>query len=206
MNVAEFTFDPEVHEYRVDNRVLPSVTTIVDSGGLWPFGKADEDPSFYMERGRNVHLACELHDRGELDETTLDETTGPRLESWKKFRRESNAQIIANECPLYHRTMGYAGTMDRVIQWGALIGILDLKCGQPDPAYGIQTAGYEMLVEQPIVMKALDLKGKGIVELHRWSLHLLASGRYEICDYTDRTDRATFKHCLGVHYWKRRHR
>ena len=100
---APFVFDPEAHVYSVGDRVLPSVTEIVDSAGLWPFGKADEDPNYYMERGRMVHLACELDDEGTLDESTLDETTGPRLEGWRRFKRESGCRILANERPLWHR-------------------------------------------------------------------------------------------------------
>ena len=100
--------------------------------------------------------------------------------------------------------MGYAGTLDRLVQWGPRVGVLDIKCGGPDPAYGIQTAGYMMLVEQPVVAEKLGLRG--VVLLSRWSLHLLATGKYDPCDHEDRNDREVFKWCLGIHDWKRRYR
>lgn len=204
MTEPDFTFDEDLHEYRVDGKVLPGVTTIVDAAGLWPFTKADEDPSFYLERGRNVHLACELDDLGDLDDSTLDDTTGPRLEAWRKFRRDSDCKILANEQPLWHRTMGYAGTLDRLILWGSEIGILDIKCGGPDPAYGIQTAGYQLLVNQPSVLESLGLKGS--IKFSRWSVHLGQNGTPKVADHIDQNDLNVFKYCVAIHAWKRRHR
>ena len=202
--MGQLVFEPEEHVYSVDGEVLPSVTGIVDSAGLFPFGRANESPTFYMERGRVVHSVCQFDDEGTLDEETVDEIAAPRLEAWRKFRRESKVKIIANETPLWHPRLRYAGTLDRLVLWNGDYCILDLKCGQHVRAYGIQTAGYEMLVELPESIEALELDKPLLgVKLRRYGIHLADTGTYKIVEHVRQKDRATFKHCLGIHEWKK---
>lgn len=203
--MGQLVFEPEGHVYSVDGETLPSVTGIVDSADMFPFGRANESPTFYMERGRAVHSACQFDDEGTLDESSVDEIAIPRLEAWRKFRRESKVKIIANETPLWHPRLRYAGTLDRLVIWDGRFCILDLKCGKDVPAYGIQTAGYELLTELPESMEALGLSKPLLgIKIRRWGVHLADTGRYEIIEHEGLEDRAVFKACLRIHEWKRR--
>ena len=203
--MGQLVFEPEDHVYTVDGEVLPSVTGIVDSADMFPFGRANESPTFYMERGRAVHAACQYDDEDRLDESTVDEIIVSRLEAWRKFRRESKVQIIANETPLWHPRLRYAGTLDRLVMWNGRYCILDLKCGKHVPAYGIQTAGYELLTELPESIIPLRIpKPLFGLKIRRWGVHLADTGRYEIIEHEGQEDRAVFKACLRINNWKGR--
>lgn len=68
------TFAAETHEYRVNGRLVPSVTQILEAVGLidyshipWPTRQ------MALERGRAVHEAIALDLAGDLDEESADE-------------------------------------------------------------------------------------------------------------------------------------
>lgn len=198
-------FNADLHEYRVENEVLPSVTQIVDAGGLYPFGRANEDPSFYMERGRLVHLACHYDDLGTLDEDEVDPMILPRLQAYRKLKKDLGLRILASEVPLWHPRMRFAGTIDKLIKWCGMDAVLELKCGVHVPAYGIQTAGYLMMAELPESMQALGLTVPLSLNRLRFGAYLGPDGKYKLVQHDDENDRAIFKHCLAIYHWKRRY-
>jgi hypothetical protein len=194
---AVLQFDEVEHRYTVAGRTVPSVTQIL--GPIRP--DFSQIPPLVLERkrllGQAVHLACELDDLGELDEETLDDELAPFLSAWRKFKAENKVRIVMNEQRLYHPTLGYAGTIDRMA-WLEVVGpenwALDIKTSLAgDPSYGVQLAGYQGL---------LEAQGEPIADQRRGSIHLYPDATYKLVEYRNPNDAACFRALLSVHQWK----
>lgn len=188
------TFDAERHEYSFDGRRVPSVTKIL--APLEDFsGVPRETLETAAEFGRNVHEACDLWDRGRLDEAALDPGLLPHVRGWQKFIRDSGAVVIASERRVYHRTHRYAGTLDRVLLWKGQHRLVDIKTTTQLPAYvGPQTAGYRAaLLEEELACAAT----RYCVQLrpNDYRLHVL----------DERTDLDVFVSCLNLWRWREKH-
>jgi hypothetical protein len=91
-------------------------------------------------------MITEFHDRGELDESTVDESLVGYFHGYKKFLAEVKPQIKLIEQPLYHPKYHYCGKPDRygiIIQWNS---VWDIKLGQPSEADEIQNPAYLFLL------------------------------------------------------------
>lgn len=135
-------FDVAAHRYRLNGRIVPSVTQVLARYEDWSMV-----PPAVLEAarifGQQVHEACDLFDRDGLEWSSLDPEVVPYVEAWKKFLHESGAIVIASEQPLAHEQLGYAGTPDKVLSWDRSIVIPDLKATAVVPrTVGVQTAGY----------------------------------------------------------------
>lgn len=202
------TFDKEQHAYAVDGEELPSVTQIIRAADLYPWPSDTQDATYYMKRGTAVHAACLYDDQGRLGpEGELDEEVLPRLEAWRRFRKDTGLEILMNERSLWHPTLKYAGTLDRLVELNGKIWLLDLKAGGHVPAYGIQSAGYAMLLQAAIAAKLLAPELRRIharFPVKRAGVHLDGSGNYKIEEHNEVEDYSVFKWALGLHNWKRR--
>ena len=171
-------FNEETHEYRLDGVILPSATQIISA--MIPTSASKFYTEAGRERGTAVHLACELYDAGELDETALDPRLVPYLSGWKKFLRETRVTIVDAE----HRAAskyGFAGTRDRLAidHKGDKI-LIDIKSSIAKPKWiGIQLGFYQQLAEE---------QGHKIVE--RWSVHLPGDGTFRREHWPDRKNDA----------------
>ena len=103
-------------------------------------------------------------------------------------------ELLGIEKPLFHATLGYAGTPDRVVNLYPHKGIIDLKTYAPDAVTGIQLAGYSYLEFGP--QPTLDAP-------KRWGLWLKDDGKYSLKTYEDRGDERIFLACLDLCKWKR---
>ena len=75
------TLDPITHVYTLNGRVVPGVTEIVRA--TVPGWQASE---WYLQRGRALHKAVELWNKGTLDEATVAPEIEGRFRAWKLFR------------------------------------------------------------------------------------------------------------------------
>jgi hypothetical protein len=187
-------FDEPSHRYTVDGREFPSVTGILE-----PYtGLSYVDRELLhkaAEFGNHVHLACHLHDRGELDEATLDQALVPYLDGWKRFLDDSGAIVILSEYRVASRKHGFAGTFDKLLFWGKSERLADIKSGSVLPkTVGPQTAGY--------VEGYAEETGQRIRD--RYCIHLPGDGKYKSHKLTDARDWSIFKSCLNVHNWYHR--
>ena len=120
---SDFQFDEEKHLYTLDGRRLISVTqalAVVDS--------RYKDP-WYLLRGQYVHKATELYDRDELDESSVDPMIAGFLESYIKFRMNTDFEPKLIEQKFYHPQYFYAGRFDRQGPLNGASAIIDLKSG-----------------------------------------------------------------------------
>lgn len=181
-------FDAERHEYKWHGRVVPGVTSVLSEAGLLNFGNADDDTlERARERGRIVHKLCELDDKDELVEESVDPALAGYLDAWRRFRRETNFTSAHTEHQVFHKIYGYAGTFDDEGSLRGFDALLDKKTGTPQRATGPQTAAYEAA------------RGK---HRRRWGLHLNADGTYQLRPYTESRDITVFLAALTLHNWR----
>lgn len=197
-----FLFDHILHKYTLNGRVLPSVTQITS-----PLSDYSMVPTEVLERkkiiGSAVHLACELHDSGGVDESTIHDLCFPYFKAYLKFRADNPCDVVLNEQKVFSERWGFAGTLDRVFKmhesrtgsWfkGDLVQI-DLKTvATLMLATGPQTAGYAL---------AMPDLGVPRTQVKRAALQLKPDGTYTIKPYYSAKDEACFIALLTLHQWR----
>jgi hypothetical protein len=191
------SFCEATHTYTVGGRVLPSVTQIIapirqDFSTVPP-------AVLEMKRqiGSAVHKACEFDDAGELDFEGLVPLLQGYVTGWRRFIAHTGAVVIANEQRLYHEALGFAGTLDRLLEVAGELWLVDIKtAAQPHRSYGVQLAGYELLVA------GAAWPGRPV---KRASAHLTPEGVYRLHPFNDPSDGACFRALLSIHHWKETH-
>ena len=193
-------FNKENHTYTLDGQPIPSVTGILQEGGLVDFSKVDPE---ILDRackfGIAAHLACQLFDERTLNEDILDENLVPRLAAWKKFLNDTGFVIEAIEEKVVSVKYRYAGTLDRRGLLYSRRTVIDLKTGADfGLATGPQLAAYQGAYNE----------GKPRKEQIRDRLCVLLNGdgRYKLEPYEDRGDFSVFLACLSIRNWRRRNK
>jgi hypothetical protein len=179
------TFDESTHTYRLLGSRVPSVTQILQP--LCSFAGVPLDVlEAKRDLGSRVHLACQLDDEDDLDETSVQPDVAPYLEGWRKFLRESGAVVIANEQRVAEPMLQYAGTLDNVLQLNGHKWLVDKKTSISLPlAVGPQTAAYQRALGDNSVT-------------HRAALRLRSDGTYRFDQLTGADDWAAFFACLTL--------
>ena len=168
-------------------RQVPSITTILrpmndEFYGLGNGVGPNAVLSHAAERGQAVHDACWFLDNDDLDEDSLDPEIVPYVAAYRKFREESNIEIVEIETPRvgFHGKIVFAGRPDRIVRVRSKRGIwllpspLDIKTTvDMAPAVGVQLAGYaELLGGKPGLagqsLFGLQLKEDGSYRLHEY--------------------------------------
>lgn len=201
VNVAKLTFNEELHQYKLDGVVIPSVTQvlqgvgIIDFSGI-PIARLDAARIFRIA----AHKATALSDKGTLDEKELDENLRPYLDGWRLFRQEYGFIPALIEQPLFSKIYRVAGTPDRIGNWRIDDSIIipDIKTGfELSPTHAIQLAGYELIFKE-------DLKVKS--KIRRLSVLLNEKGKYKIQEYKDKNDLSVFLSALSVYNFKEKNK
>jgi hypothetical protein len=192
---SNLQFDEATHAYFVDGHPLPSVTKIlkdlqITGSDWWRPGDA--------ERGTAIHGLCqqiaELEREGKYEwngEFQYPELVGyghAFLSCLRKFRLFP----VEMEKRVYHKAMGYAGTIDLIATTGGLgndpkagfTWIIDLKRTIEPVSVGIQLSGY------------------GMCQLHgaRKALELHEDGTFKLEDFSHRKHETEWVSCLNT--WK----
>lgn len=191
----EFRFDKADHSYWLGKTRLLSVTEVIQLAGLKDLSKIDPGVlERASKRGTAVHAACQYLDEGDLDWATVSTEIEPYVRAWERFKKETGVELLGIEKPLFHATLGFAGTPDRVVNLFPHKGIIDLKTYAPDDVTGVQLAGYSYLeVGQQSPLDAPK----------RWGLWLKDDGKYSLTEFTDRGDEAVFMACVTISKFKR---
>ena len=187
---ASLTFCPTKHEYRIGDRVLPSVTQVLTEAGLI-------NPSWYSpeaaERGTVVHECCAILNRGlVLDWDTVDDRVWPYVDAYRCFLGEMGDRLHISEVEyrVMNANYGYAGTTDILGKWDGRPMVCDIKTGDPEPWHALQLAGYS--------------EAYPIVRPERYCIYLNSDGKYGLKHYTDPSDRTAFLSAVALVNWKRR--
>lgn len=141
-------------------------------------------------RGTYVHLACELLDRNELDESDIDPQLAPYLDGYRKFLLENDPHYVFIEHRIANLEDEYAGTLDRagMFRAGKYEGmhfVADLKSGAKAHWHKWQLAGY------------VSALGAGLHCL-RLVVRLTKAGNYRLDPYEDAADFQTWKAICAV--------
>lgn len=144
-----FSFDEVNHIYRLDGRIIPSVTGILQAEGITDYSYADESD---REFGRAGHKMTELWDKGTLDIKTISAPLIPYLNGYKKFLKDFKVKFKTNEIeqPLMSNIYYFAGTPDRKpILVNNKLTLIDIKITTSmQLSTGIQLAAYQILYEE----------------------------------------------------------
>lgn len=144
------TFDEPTHTYRFGDRIVPSVTQVLDRAHSFGFVTA-EVLAAAQDRGTFVHKLCELHDLDDLHPSEYDGTDhAGYLQAWVKFLADKRPNWAGIERRCYSQRFSFAGTMDRcgtLEQFGRDRWIIDIKTSaQKYRVWGMQTAAYRQLM------------------------------------------------------------
>lgn len=181
-------FREDTHQYFVDGKEVPGVTTILKAAGLY-----NED--FFTEEGRvrgsYVHRACLYHLQGDLNELSIKEEYRGYIEAFKLFMVESECKPILEQCevPLFSHIFRYGGTPDIPCMFKERKSLIDIKTGAETPATGVQLSGYVQL------MDTLS---------DRYGLYLKADGKYRLVPYVNRKDTLIFNAALSLYHWRQK--
>jgi hypothetical protein len=193
--VAGLDFEEANHEYTWEGRKIPSVTTILKSAGII-------ETQWYTEeartRGTHVHQAAHFFDEDDLAMESLRPEIRPFIDAYAKFRNDTGFFPVLVEQRIVH-TAGYAGTLDRVGWLNDRMIQLDIKTGSVPDWAGLQTAAYEMGIEQMIALGLIELEA---MPEARFALQLTAEGKYKLWPMTGHRDREFFLAALTVHQFK----
>lgn len=138
-------FDPGLHRYHIEGRHVPSVTQVLDHLNDWSHVPAI-DLECARALGREVHEACNLMVRAQLDFTRLDPAIRPYVDGAQKFLQENEGVILASELRMGSSALGFAGTLDLLLEQDTDLWVIDWKTSQVVPTtVGAQTAAYEIL-------------------------------------------------------------
>lgn len=196
------TFNAERHEYRWLNKVVPSVTQVLQ--GLHSFANVPwEILAAACDRGSDVHAASHYYDDDDLDEDQLH-ATQPQiwnyLQGYKRFLRDCEPNYTAIEEPVYHPTLRFAGTPDRRGEFTykrerIKRSVIDIKTSEV--AYPIawepQCIAYAHAANEP--------------DARRFTLQLRddPNGDYRLREWTDPSAWPTFVSLLTIRNWSEKH-
>ncbi|OGS35276.1 MAG: hypothetical protein A2293_08015 [Elusimicrobia bacterium RIFOXYB2_FULL_49_7] len=182
-------FCDENHIYRNEQGIIiPNVTSILQAEGFTDFSRVPVDVlKAAQDFGTNVHIACELADKGTLEYETLSPGLLPPIEAWCKFLEDYQAEIIEIERVVYSKIWHFCGTLDRVLKIKGKNGIYDIKTGE---GCSLQTAAYKVALDE----ECPDLKVK-----ERAAVRLFPDGTYRIIPHDDKSEESLFKSIVKVH-------
>lgn len=190
--IDALTFDADSHTYRVGGQVVPSVTQLLEK--LHSFAGVPRDVlAAAAERGTAVHIACEYHDTGGVDEESIDPAIRGYVAAYLRFLGDVRPKWMAVEQRVFHRPLRYAGTLDRAGQIDGRPWIVDLKTGATShPVWGMQTAAYAQAAGMPTA--------------NRGTVQLAADGTYRFREWKDPTDWPAFASLVTLHNWALSHK
>ena len=130
-----------------NGKPIRSVSRILDK--IWPMPPGL--PVWYLERGKLVHHATTLIDKGTLDWDTVDERIKPFLDAYQSFVDTAHPEIEAMELNVVHTSLRYGGRLDRVYRFPGhtRLVLADIKTGLgTDDRYWCQCAALAMALDE----------------------------------------------------------
>ena len=179
-------FDEKAHKYYYDGVPVPSVTGILRDAKVFDYASLN---MMWADRGTAIHTVTELDDAGALDTSKVENPLLGPLEGWRKFKTDTNIEVLAIEEGVYHPIYRYAGKLDRRVMWRGKEGIIDIKSGAKAPWHPIQTMGYAKCFDRP---------------MQRFCLYLSSDGQYALEEHKDPSDWDVFRAAVCLASWKRK--
>jgi len=201
---VKYILDPSDHQYyREDGIKVPGVSEILKKSGIVDMSYMQENAPQLLEasqkKGTDIHRMLELYDKGIEDEESrkLEFEYGSYLDVWKDFLEQEKGAIQTRfiEYTFGNETLGFAGTLDRVIVINGHWAILDIKTGSKQKHHALQLAAYKFLLDHDRSDGAFGFVYK------RYSVYLKEDG-YKLAKYESNLDEPAFIGALNIVKWK----
>ncbi len=185
-------FDEATHSYiNIYGHSMPSVTYIMRFMSRELYGPIPEYTlNEAASRGTRVHKLTEDMDRYGWAEN--DDDTSGYLDAYLKFLRDFQPTWLGSEWRGYHRTLLYAGTLDRI------------GYATPDTDEGVDVVDikttrtfHQVMIGTQVDAYAEILMSYDIKVRNRYGLQLLSDGSYVFRKVPRHFK--TFLHCLSLH-------
>jgi len=190
----EILFDEGEHKYTVAGVNRPSVTTILQDLGFIDFSFVPANIlANATARGKAIHAAIHYLQEGNLDWSSIDPRIRPYIDAYELFSADMGWCAKLIEHRVFSEIFQYAGTLDGFGELSALgipEALIDLKSGIKQRAAAYQTAGYCVALEKPYIP--------------RFSVHLKATGRYQIIPHKNYDDINDWKSIVRTFHLKHR--
>lgn len=189
-----WTFDPEGHIYRLNGKIIPSVSLLCDH--LMSFDNVSVDVlAAARERGTDVHHATYLDDIRDLAEESITDEIRPYLTGWRKFMREMGPQWIVREHQGVNVKREYGYQFDALGTIQGFVTLVEIKTCPFNRVMGIQLAGYETAWNEELTTKEHEkVQRRAVVSLDK-------KGGYKYRACTERSDYNAFLSLLTLHRW-----
>ncbi len=187
----ELTRDEVNHVYSVTQQPIRGVNESIEHF----IAKSPWIDDWYRDRGSLAHGAIALALQDDLDWDTLDPELEPFVRAALAFVKDTGWKPVAVEPLLYSPKLWVAGQPDVLFSTGGRHAkhiIVDWKLGGPIPPYELQTAGYEIIVEDALGTKVHQ----------RMCVHLQRDGRARVRTHKSARDRIAFTGLCHALAWK----
>lgn len=188
----KLVFNESKHQYSVNGLVLPSVTQILKPLSSEIYDLID---SHVLEKaaakGTSVHYATELFDLYGIEE--IDEENRGYLEAYKRFKKENNVLLVEVEKQLFHPTLYYAGTIDRIVKINNKRVLLDIKTTEKThkELVSVQVSAYQELAYR----NGIEVDDLAVLKLNK-------DGTYQFIYLNNNLD--IFMYLYKIHMFKKR--
>lgn len=184
------TYDDASHTYVLDGTPVPSVTAIISA--VMNGWRKPQYPAGSGDKGRIVHLTCELDDTNDLDEATLDPRLSGYLRAWRAWKSDHTPRWLGIEARVASVVHQYAGTFDRLAEIAGRHVLIDIKSGRPRPEHALQTAAYAIAYTEATT-----------IEVHeRACVYIDADGDYSVTYHEKSDDAAAFLGARALYRWR----
>jgi hypothetical protein len=131
-----FEFTEEKHEYKIDGRIVPSVTQIISetTGHGW------QAAQWYLERGKAIHKCAEFIAKEK--EFKADPRLDGYISALRKFFKETGAKVQQSEQLIASALYLFCGTLDLGCQIGTRNVLIDFKHSIDKIRIKLQIGGY----------------------------------------------------------------
>lgn len=172
-NTKQITFTDNRFYSTENGAHVPSVTTILqaypkDAHFYQWLKQVGEDADTIRDeagrRGSIVHKLTEEYDAGmEINLLNTDGNIGFKLSEWSmferyvQFRKSHDFKVLLSEVNIVDPKLGYAGTVDRVIEYNGKNILVDIKTSNAiHDQYWLQLAAYAELIKKNIKKLRID--------------------------------------------------
>jgi hypothetical protein len=138
------TFDPELHEYRDDGRIIRSVTQILKGAGIIDDRWYTEEA---RERGSAVHYFCEQYAQGKrFDDYGRTLASLEYVNAFVRWMSDYHVYALATEQIIYNSINGreYVGKYDLFALIDGKKVLVDYKTGPKASWHKIQISAYAL--------------------------------------------------------------
>ena len=173
-----FRFDEAEHAYYLDGKRIPSITQLLDAGGLVNGAAYFTEES--RRRGTEVHQLCADYDMGALDPLTVTSNRRPYLMAYVAACSALKPTWDAIEEADVHPAHGFAGRTDRV---GFVLNrqtVAEIKSAAKAKHHAIQTALQAVLASVRWPLPAEHWQ--------RLVVYVKPSGKFSVERHEDRRD------------------